>query len=121
MKRSKETGFGPLLSASADTLRGEGLTDPTIAALKIAQATALRLLEARIEKQPILSSWDARVPSTYQALSVGNAFGIQFYILFTCGNVVEFGPPPKPTPPPAPKPAPTPVPTATPVATPSTQ
>ena len=28
-------------------------------ALKIAQATALRLLEARIEGQPVLSSWDA--------------------------------------------------------------
>ena len=52
-------GIGPLLSASADTLRCEGLTDPTIAALKIAEAAALRLLESRIENQPILSSWDA--------------------------------------------------------------
>jgi len=38
-------GIGPLLSSSADILRREGLTDPTIAALKIAEATALRLLE----------------------------------------------------------------------------
>jgi DNA repair protein RadC len=52
-------GMGPLLAASADTLRREGLTDPTIAALKIAQATALRLLETRIEERPVLSSWDA--------------------------------------------------------------
>jgi DNA repair protein RadC len=52
-------GIGPLLSANADTLRREGLTDPTIAALKIAQAAALRLLESRIEDQPVLSSWDA--------------------------------------------------------------
>jgi len=52
-------GIGPLLSASADTLRREGLTDATIAALKIAEATALRLLETRIEGQPVLSSWDA--------------------------------------------------------------
>jgi DNA repair protein RadC len=52
-------GIGALLGASADTLRGEGLTDPTIAALKIAEATALRLLEARVEGQPVLSSWDA--------------------------------------------------------------
>jgi DNA repair protein RadC len=52
-------GIGPLLGASADTLRREGLTDPTIAALKIAEATALRLLETRIENQPVLSSWDA--------------------------------------------------------------
>ena len=52
-------GIGPLLGASADALRREGLTDPTIAALKIAEATALRMLEARIERQPVLSSWDA--------------------------------------------------------------
>jgi DNA repair protein RadC len=52
-------GIGPLLSASTDTLRREGLTDPTIGALRIAEATALRLLEARIEDQPVLSSWDA--------------------------------------------------------------
>jgi DNA repair protein RadC len=52
-------GIGPLLGASADILRREGLTDATIAALKIAEATALRLLEARIEGQPVLSSWDA--------------------------------------------------------------
>jgi len=52
-------GIGPLLSSSAGTLRNEGLTDPTIAALKIAEATALRLLETRIERQPILSSSDA--------------------------------------------------------------
>ena len=52
-------GVGPLLSASTQALRREGLTDATIAALKIAEATALRLLETRIEQQPILSSWDA--------------------------------------------------------------
>ena len=52
-------GIGPLLGSSADTLRREGLTDPTIAALKIAEITARRLLETRIEKQPVLSSWDA--------------------------------------------------------------
>ena len=33
-------GIGPLLSASSDALRREGLTEPTIGALKIAQATA---------------------------------------------------------------------------------
>jgi DNA repair protein RadC len=52
-------GIGPLLGSSAGELRSEGLTDPTIAALKIAEATALRMLEARIESQPVLSSWDA--------------------------------------------------------------
>jgi DNA repair protein RadC len=52
-------GIGPLLGASADSLRREGLTDPTIAALKIAESTALRLLEARVEGRPVLSSWEA--------------------------------------------------------------
>ncbi len=52
-------GIGPLLEASAETLRREGVTDAAIAALKIAHATALRLLEARVEGRPILSSWDA--------------------------------------------------------------
>lgn len=52
-------GIGSLLGASAESLRKEGLTDIPIAALKIAEATALRLLEARIEERPILSSWDA--------------------------------------------------------------
>jgi DNA repair protein RadC len=37
----------------------EGLSDTAIAALKIAEASALRLLEARVQGQPVLSSWDA--------------------------------------------------------------
>ena len=52
-------GIGPLLSASTDTLRREGVSDAAIGALKIAEAAALRMLEARIEKRPVLSSWDA--------------------------------------------------------------
>src|SRR3954451_24070587 len=44
-------GIGALLGASAGALRREGLTDATIAALKIAEATALRLLESRVEGQ----------------------------------------------------------------------
>ena len=52
-------GLGQLLSADVNTLRREGVSDTQIAALKIAEATALRLLETRIEGRPILSSWDA--------------------------------------------------------------
>jgi uncharacterized repeat protein (TIGR01451 family) len=64
----------------------------------------------------LLSSWDARVPSTYTALSVGNAFGVQYFLLFSCGNVVQWG---KPTPPPAPKPTPIPKPIPVPKPTPT--
>ena len=49
-------GIGPLLSADAETLRREGLSEAVVAALKIAEATALRLLESRIEGRPLISS-----------------------------------------------------------------
>ena len=52
-------GIGPLLCADAEALRREGLSDGMIGALKIAQATVLRLLETKIEGRPVLSSWDA--------------------------------------------------------------
>jgi DNA repair protein RadC len=50
---------GALLSASAATLKREGLSEAAIGALKIAEATALRLLETRVEGRPLLSNWDA--------------------------------------------------------------
>jgi len=52
-------GIGPLLAADAETLQREGLSEGVVAALKIAEATALRLLETRLEGRPVLSSWDA--------------------------------------------------------------
>ena len=52
-------GIGPLLCAGADTVRREGLSDGVIGAIKIAEASALRLLESRVEGRPILSSWGA--------------------------------------------------------------
>jgi DNA repair protein RadC len=52
-------GIGPLLSASAETLAREGVSEAGVGALKIAEATALRLLESRVEGRPVLSSWDA--------------------------------------------------------------
>jgi len=52
-------GIGPLLEAEPEVLRKEGLTDGMVAALMIARATALRLLESRVENRPVLSSWDA--------------------------------------------------------------
>jgi DNA repair protein RadC len=51
-------GLGPLLSADAETLSRAGLSENVVAALKIAEATALRLLETRIEG-PLLSNWEA--------------------------------------------------------------
>jgi DNA repair protein RadC len=56
---AKFGGLGPLLGADAEVLRKEGLSEGMIGALKIAEASALRLLETRVEGRPVLSSWDA--------------------------------------------------------------
>jgi DNA repair protein RadC len=66
---AKFGGIGPLLSASAETLEREGLSESVIGALKIAQATALRLLESRTEAAPILSSWDALCDYLHAAMA----------------------------------------------------
>ena len=58
--RAFDNDFARLLSADAATIaRAGGISETAAAALKIAQAAANRLLETRISKQPILSSWQA--------------------------------------------------------------
>jgi DNA repair protein RadC len=53
-------GFGALLSADAETIRRmTGLSDGAVAALKIAQASALRLLQSEVKERPVLASWQA--------------------------------------------------------------
>lgn len=51
--------IGRLLNADADALRREGLSDGVIGALKIAEASARRLLETRIEGRPLLNNFEA--------------------------------------------------------------
>ena len=52
-------GLGPLLSADPGALARAGLTDGVIAALKIAEASALRLLKSRVKERHVLSDWHA--------------------------------------------------------------
>jgi DNA repair protein RadC len=53
-------GIGGLLSADAGTIqRLSGLSDGAVAALKIAQASALRLLKSEVTQRPVLGSWQA--------------------------------------------------------------
>jgi len=53
-------GFGPLLSAEADTIvRRCGVSETAAAAIKIAQATAIRLLRSEVAARPVLGSWQA--------------------------------------------------------------
>jgi DNA repair protein RadC len=55
-------GLGGLLSADAEAVMRVGeISEGAAAALKIAQASALRLLESRIEARPILGSWQALI------------------------------------------------------------
>lgn len=53
-------GFGELLSADAEQIARIGeVSEGAAAAIKIAQAAALRLLESRIKDRPVLGSWQA--------------------------------------------------------------
>jgi len=52
-------GLGPLLSADVGALARTGLSEGVVAALKIAEASALRLLRTRTSDRPILSDWQA--------------------------------------------------------------
>ena len=55
-------GFGGLLSADAEAIARVGeVSEGAAAALKIAQAAALRLLESGIENRPVLGSWQALI------------------------------------------------------------
>ena len=53
-------GLSALITADAENIaRQPGMGETSTAALKIVQATALRLLSERVREQPILASWDS--------------------------------------------------------------
>ncbi len=53
-------GYGALLSAAPEAIaRAAGISEGAVAALKIAQASALRLLQGEVRARPVLSSWQA--------------------------------------------------------------
>jgi DNA repair protein RadC len=55
-------GFGALMCADAEAIsRIGGVSEVAAATIKIGQATALRLLESRIEERPVLGSWQALI------------------------------------------------------------
>jgi DNA repair protein RadC len=74
-------GFGPVVTASPSELRGiEGLGDAGIAALKLAQAAASRLLRGELAGKPLLKSWDAL--TDYLRAALGHERTEQFHVLF---------------------------------------
>ena len=53
-------GIGGLLTADADALRRfDGMGETSAAAVKIAHACAIRLVQAQIADRPVLSNWQA--------------------------------------------------------------
>lgn len=52
-------GLGPLFSADGETLRRAGLSETAAAAIKIAEAAALRMLKSEVLDRPVLASWQA--------------------------------------------------------------
>lgn len=53
-------GIGGLLTADAEALkRVEGMGDTSAAAIKIAHAAAIRLIQAEVPARPVLSNWQA--------------------------------------------------------------
>ena len=54
-------GIGALLTADASALARAGLSEGAAGALKIAQASALRLLKAEVTNRPVLASWSALI------------------------------------------------------------
>jgi DNA repair protein RadC len=52
-------GLGPLFAADGETPMRAGLSETAAAAIKIAEASALRLLKSKIDARPVLSGWQA--------------------------------------------------------------
>jgi DNA repair protein RadC len=74
-------GFGPVVTASPAELRKiEGLGDAGIAALKLAQAAASRLLRGELATKPVLGSWGAL--TDYLRVALSHEKTEQFHVLF---------------------------------------
>ena len=81
MLLSRFGGFGQVISASPDALRAtEGLGDAGIAALKLAQGAAIRLLRGELVDRPVLRSWETL--TNYLLASLRHETIEQFQVLF---------------------------------------
>jgi DNA repair protein RadC len=61
--------YGAVVTADAESLARQGLGPTSIAALKIAQASAIRLLKGEIVARPVLSSWQALIDYLHGAMA----------------------------------------------------
>jgi DNA repair protein RadC len=61
--------FGAVAEADAESLKRAGLGESSIAAIKIAQASALRLLHGKASGRPVLGSWQALTDYLHAAMA----------------------------------------------------
>ncbi len=61
--------YGAVVTADAESLARQGLGETSIAALKIAQASALRLLKGTVTERPVLASWQALTDYLHAAMA----------------------------------------------------
>lgn len=61
--------YGALITADAESLTRAGASEHVVAALKIAQASALHLLKGEVAQKPILSSWQALTDYLHAAMA----------------------------------------------------
>jgi DNA repair protein RadC len=72
--------FAATISAPSERLKEFGLSENSIASLKVVEAAARRLAEGSVVGRPVLSSWEALLD--YCAISIGHAQTEQFHVLF---------------------------------------
>ena len=72
--------FADVIAASVGRLREEKLSENTIAALKVVEASALRLAKAKVMGKAVLSSWEALLD--YCAMEMARGQTEQFRVLF---------------------------------------
>lgn len=73
--------FGEVISAEPEKLKEvKGLGDAGVVALKAAQASALRLLQAKMREAPVISSWQALVDYCTAQMAYGPTE--QFRVLY---------------------------------------
>lgn len=61
--------LGAVFNADAESLAREGLSEGAIAAIKIAQASAVRLLKGEIVARPVIGSWQALLDYLHAAMA----------------------------------------------------
>lgn len=72
--------YSSVLAAEPDVLRAAGVGEAAVAGIKFVQASALRMMQAAVHKQPVLSSWQSLLDYLHAAMA--HDIREQFRVLF---------------------------------------